>query len=37
VALATALLLLGEVPTPIQLLGAGLIVTSVVLNVRAHS
>ena len=37
VALATALLLLGEVPTPIQLLGAGLIVTSVILNVRAHS
>lgn len=36
VALATALVLLGEVPTPVQLLGAGLIVTSVVLNVRAH-
>lgn len=36
VALLTALVLLGEVPTPVQLLGAGFIVTSVILNVRAH-
>ncbi len=36
-ALATAAIVLGERPTPVQLMGAAFIVASVLINVRAHT
>ena len=36
VAMGAAFVMLGERPSPVELLGAGLILFSVVLNIRAH-